>query len=240
MNVHEYRFLLSERGALNGFLSRLEPSQIITRKSLEYRLSEVEEELKAYEGRSPEVAQARVTFRGKPVSGARGVSSRFFSESLKRFSVAAHYVGASGRIRTPLSSAGIVPHGKDYELLLAGALRGSSGFRVEDASGIPAMEGADTPVGEAIGKVKAILEASKEGGEQLSATTTGVDARALRAVEKFLRLVADGGAGLSLEFRMDICEFADAAQVSQSADRLAKAADARAAQVGHVRGSDVR
>ena len=223
MNVHEYRFLLSERGALNGFLSRLEPSQIITRKSLEYRLSEVEEELKAYAGRSPEVVQARVTFRGKPVSGAHGMSSRFFSESLKRFSVAAHYVGASVKMGA-LPPTGPVPHGKDYELLLADTLRGSFGFRVEDASGIPAMEGADTPVGEAIGKVKAILEASKEGGERLSAATAGVDARALRAVEEFLRLVADNGAGLSLEFRMDICEFADADQIRRSADRLAKMA----------------
>ena len=223
MNVHEYRFLLSERGALNDFLSRLEPKQMITRMSLEYRLSQVEEELKAYKGFSPEVVQARVTFRGKPVSGARGASARFFSESLERFAVAAHYVGASARMGA-LPPAGPVPHGKDYELLLADTLRGSFGFRVEDASGIPALEGADTPVGEAIGKVKAILDASKEGGERLADAIDGVDARALRAVEKFLRVVSDGGAALSLEFRMDICEFADADQVRLSADRLAKAA----------------
>ena len=228
MNVHEYRFLLSERGALNDFLSRLKPTQVITRKSLEYRLSQVEEELKAYEGRSPEVVQARVTFRGKPVAGARGMSARFFSESLERFSVAAHCVGASVRIGA-LPPDGPVPHEKDYELLLADTLKRSFGFRVEDASGIPAMEGEDTPVGEAIGKVKAILEASKEGGARLSAATDGVDARALKAVEKFLRVVADNDSALSLEFRMDICEFADADEVRRSADRLAKAARARAA-----------
>ena len=239
MNVHEYRFLLADRGALMGLISETRPDEVITRMSFEHRLNQVEEELKAYKGRSPEVVQARVTFRGKPVSGARGMSARLFGESLERFAVASHYVGASVKMGA-LPPAGPVPHGKDYELLLADTLRGSFGFRVEDASGIPAWEGEDTPVGEAIGKVKAILEASKEGGEQLSAATAGVDARALRAVEKFLRLVADGGAGLSLEFRMDICEFADAAQVSQSADRLAKAADARAAEAGHVRGSEVR
>ena len=228
MNVHEYRFLLADRGALKGLISETRPDEVITRKSLEYRLSQVEEELKAYEGRSPEVVQARVTFRGKPVSGARGMSARFFSETLECFSVAAHCVGASGKIGA-LPPNGPVPHGKDYELLLADTLKRSFGFRVEDASGIPAWEGEDTPVGEAIGKVKAILEASKEGGERLSAATDGVDARALKAVEKFLRVVADNDSALSLEFRMDICEFANADEVRLSADRLAKAARARAA-----------
>ena len=225
MNVHEYRFLLADRAALKGLIDETRPDEVIERMSFERRLSQVEEELKAYEGRSPEVVQARVTFRGKPVSGALGASARFFGESLERFAVAAHYVGASAKMGA-LPPAGPVPHGKDYELLLADTLRGSFGFRVEDASGIPAMEGADTPVGEAIGKVKAILEASQEGGERLEDAIDGVDARALRAVEKFLRVVADGGAALSLEFRMDICEFADADQVRLSADRLAAAAGA--------------
>ena len=170
-----------------------------------------------------------MTFRGAPVSDEGGMSARFFSETLDKFAVAAHCVGASLRLGA-LPPTGAVPHGEDYELLLADTLKSSFGFRVEDASGIPALEGEDTPVGEAIGKVKAILDASKEGGERLSAATDGVDARALKAVEKFLRVVADGDSALSLEFRMDICEFADADEVRLSADRLAKAARTQAAR----------
>ena len=223
MNVHEYRFLLADRAALKELIAETRPDEVITRRSFEYRLSQVEEELKAYEGYSPEVVEARVTFRGAPVSDGRGMSARFFSETLDKFAVAAHYVGASGGTGA-LPPTGAVPRGKDYELLIEDTLKSSFGFRVEDASGIPALEGEDTPVGEAIGKVKAILDASKEGGERLSAAIDGVDARALKAVEKFLRVVADGDSALSLEFRMDICEFADADEVRLSADRLAKAA----------------
>ena len=228
MNVHEYRFLLADRAALKGLIDETRPDEVIERMSFEHRLSQVEEELKAYAGRSPEVVQARVTFRGAPVSGGRGMSARFFSETLDKFAVAAHCVGASLRLGA-LPPAGPVPHGEDYELLLADTLKSSFGFRVEDASGIPALEGDDPPVGEAVGKVKAILDASKEGGERLSAAIDGVDARALKAVENFLRVAADGDSALSLEFRMDICEFADADEVRLSADRLAKAARTQAA-----------
>ena len=227
MNVHEYRFLLADRATLKRFLRELEPDLVIERMSFEGRLQQVEEELKKYAGRSPEVVQARLTFRGEPVAGRRGMSARFFGDALGDFSDAVSCVGASRRRGTPTPD-GDFPNGDDCELLLAWTLHGSFGFIVEDASGIPAMEGEDTPVGESIGKVKAILEASKEGGARLARETDGVDARALRAVEKFLRGAADGGAALSLEFRMDICEFADADEVRLSAERLAKIASARA------------
>lgn len=222
MNIHEYRFLLADRATLKGFLSELDPSQVITRMGFEHRLRQVEEELKAYAGRSPEVVQARLTFRGAPVSGARGMSARFFSEALANFADATRCVGASEAAQ---SSEGGAQTDGDCELLLVGTLHGSFGFIVEDASGIPALEGEDTPVGEAVGRVKAILEASQEGGERLAAAIEGVDARALKAAEKFLRGVADGGAALSLEFRMSVCEFADADAVRLSADRLGKAAE---------------
>ena len=228
MNIHEYRFLLADRATLKGFLSELGPSQVITRMGFEHRLRQVEDELKAYAGRSPEVVQARLTFRGAPVSGARGMSARFFSEALANFADAARDVGASvGREKKSAQSGGGAPTEEDCELALVGTLRGSFGFIVEDASGIPAMEGEDTPVGEAVGRVKAILEASQEGGERLAAAAEGVDARGLKAVEKFLRGAADGGAALSLEFRMSVCEFADADEVRRSAERLRKAAAER-------------
>ena len=226
MNIHEYRFLLADRATLKRFLSELDPSHVIERMSFEGRLRQVEEELKAYAGRSPEVVQARLTFRGAPVSGARGMSARFFGETLTNFADATRRVGAcGGHEAAAQSSAGGAQSDGDCELLLVGTLQGSFGFIVEDASGIPALEGEDTPVGEAVGRVKAILEASQEGGERLAAAVEGVDARALKAVEKFLRGVADGGAALSLEFRMSVCEFADADAVRLSEERLAKAAE---------------
>lgn len=228
MNIHEYRFLLSEVGTLKALIAETRPDEVITRMSFEHRLRQVEEELKAYAGRSPEVVQARLTFRGAPVSGARGMSARFFSETLANFADATRRVRACGGTGTAAqTSDGGAQSDEDCELLLVGTLQGSFGFIVEDASGIPALEGEDTPVGEAVGRVKAILEASQEGGERLAAAVAVVDARALKAMEKFLRGVADGGAALSLEFRMSVCEFADADAVRLSVERLRKAAAER-------------
>ncbi len=224
MNIHEYRFLLSDRATLKGLIAETRPDEVITRMGFEHRLHQVEEELKAYAGRSPEVVQARLTFRGKPVSRGRGMSARFFSETLANFADATRRVGASGGRKAAASDGDGAPTAKDCDLLLVGTLHGSFGFVVEDASGIPAMEGEDTPVGEAIGRVKAILEASQEGGERLAAAIAGVDAPALKAAAKFLRVAADGGAALSLEFRMSVCEFADADAVRLGAERLEKAA----------------
>ena len=223
MNIHEYRFLLSEVGTLNALIAQTRPDDVIERMSFEGRLQQVQEELKAYAGRSPEVVQARLTFRGKPVSRGRGMSARFFSETLANFADATRRVGAS-RARKAAESDDDIPTAEDCELLLVGTLHGSFGFIVEDASGIPALEGEDTPVGEAIGRMKAILEASQEGGERLAAAIAGVDAPALKAAAKFLRVAADGGAALSLEFRMSVCEFADTDAVRLGAERLEKAA----------------
>ena len=227
MNIHEYRFLLSDRAALKGLIAETRPDEVITRMGFEHRLRQVEEELKAYSGRSPEVVQARLTFRGGPEMGARGMSARFFSEALANFADATRCVGANGESGTAAASDGDAATSDDCELTLVGTLHGSFGFVVEDASGIPAMEGEDTPVGEAVGRVKAVLEASKEGGERLAAAVEGVDGRALKALEKFLRGAADGGAALSLEFRMSVCEFADADAVRLSAERLKAAAAER-------------
>lgn len=219
MNVHDYRFLLSERATLNKFLSRIPTEQVITRESFAHRLSQVEAELEAYKGMSPRVPEALLTFRGKPVSGSRGMSSRFFSDALSNFATATHYVGASQRLPA-LPPIGTVRYAEDYELLITGTVHGSFGFKVEQASQQLALEGEYTPVEIAFKKVKSILEASIDTDARLTAAIGKTDARALDAIEKFLRGVADNDAVCALEFRRDIFRFDDPEQVRRSADRL--------------------
>lgn len=221
MNIQDYRFLLSQRASLNDILNRIGNEHVLTRKSFERRLRQVETELKAYEGLSPQLAEARLTFRGKPVVGSRGMSLRFFRDTLDDFNTAVHYVGASQRL-PKLQPTGQVPYQADYELTLAGIARGSFGFRVEEASGQLALEGEDTHVGAAIKKLKAILEASRGTDAELSETIEDTDMRALESVEKFLRNVAKNEAVCALEFRMDKFQFFDVEQVQRSANRLSQ------------------
>ena len=219
MNVHEYRFLLADRAALKGLISETGPDEVITRRSFEYRLSQVEEELKAYEGYSPEVVEAELTFRGKPVSGSRGGSANFLPNVTKRFATAIHYIGASQKY-VNLNPTGAVRDKKDYELMITDTALGSFGFRVEEASQQPSLLGELTPVERAIDGFKSILEASVGPDSQLAEAIGDVDSRAIKAVRDFLNDVAKEDEVCALEFKGDKFSFRDTSQVKRSRDRL--------------------
>lgn len=218
MNIHEYRFLLSERATLNRLIRQTGESEVIARMSLEARLQEVQVQLEAYEGRSPRLINAGLTFRGNPVAGSRGIDAAFGPDAVKSFANAVGMVGASKH--GPLAPTGRVPHSEEYRLLITSTAIGSFGFQVEEASQQPAFAGESTPVEMAIAQVKAILEASVGTDEQLLEAIDETDRRAIRAVKEFLKTVADGDAVCALEFGGDVFRFSDVAQVRRSENRL--------------------
>ena len=224
MNLQSYRFLLSERATMNRFLAETGPEEVIVRKSFEHRLRQVEDELKMYEDRSLAPSDAYVRFRGKPVSGGRGASARFFGEALVNFDRAARYVGASQDLGG-LSDNGQAPQREDCELAIVGIARGSFGFHVEGVSDELATKGQETPVGGALKKIKAILEAAQDDADdgRLAKEIGDLDARALKAIADFLRHIADNEAAFTLEFRLEEVRFGDAGEVRRGAERIGEA-----------------
>lgn len=218
MNIHDYRFLLSERGTLKRLISNSPPSDVIGRMSLGYRLRQVEEELEAYKGYSPRLVNARLTFRGKPVVGSRGVDASFAAETVNEFVRSVARIGASWR--APLRSKGPIPNSAEFQLLVTGTATGSFGFQLEDAAQQPVLEGQVAPVELAIGKVKEILEASLKTDEELSETIADTDRRALHSIRRFLKKMTDNDAVCALEFQGDEFRFRDVAQVKRSENRL--------------------
>lgn len=218
MNVHDYRFLLSEQGTLKKLISETSPGNVIGRMSLEHRLKQVQEELEAYAGYSPRLINARLTFRGKPVVGSRGVNANFGGEAVNTFTQAVTRIGAGWR--TPLRSSGPIPDSAEYQLLITGTATGSFGFQLEDAAQQPALEGLETPVELAIRKAKEILEASLGNDEELSEAIADTDRRALDSLQAFLKKMADNGAMCALEFQGDEFHFHNTDQVRRSENRL--------------------
>lgn len=218
MNIHNYRFLLSERGTLKRLISGSPPDDMIGRVSLQYRLRQVEEELEAYKGYSPRLVNARLTFRGKPVVGGRGVNANFAAETVNAFARSVARIGAGWR--APLPPTGRIPDSAEFQLLVTGTTPGSFGFQLEDAAQQPALMGQDTPVALAIGKVKEILEASIKTDDELSETIADTDRRALQSIRKFLKRMADNDAVCALEFQGNEFHFRDVAQVKRSENRL--------------------
>ena len=220
MNIHQYRFLLSQQATLKKLISETEPSEVIARMSFEARLQEVEGQLEAYDGFSPRLVNASLTFRGSPVVGSRGIDAAFGPDAVKSFANAITLVGSSDH--APLSPTGRIPHSDDYRLLITNTARGSFGFQVEEASQQPAFEGESTPVETAIARVKEILEASVGTDEELTEAIADTDQRALGGIRNFLKTVADNGAVCALEFHDEVFRFVDVAQVRRSENRLSE------------------
>lgn len=218
MNTRKHRFLLSERTTLEELIAQAPSDSIITRLSLERRLKQVQENLKAYEGLSSKVVKARLTFRGKPVLGSRGVSADFAGEAVNHFADAVVHVGAGSY--TPLSQRGKVPNSEDYGLVITGTARGSFGFEIEDAAQTPPLAGESTPAEAAMRQVMRIMKASTGTDEQLADAIGITDPRALRALQTFLKTVADNDAICALELNDDVFTFRDSAQIQRSVDRL--------------------
>lgn len=220
MNRQEHRFLLSQQATLNKLLNQTEQSDVIGQISLEARLQEVEEQLEAYEDFSPHAVNTNLTFRGSPVVGSRGIDAAFGPDAAKSFANAVALMGASKH--GLLAPTGRVPHQEDYRLLITNIARGSFGFQFEEASQQPAFLGESTPVAMAIVQIKEILEASVGTDEQLSDAIDETDRRALGAIQSFLKMVADGGAVCTLEFRGDVFRFTNTEQVRRSESRLSE------------------
>ena len=219
MNARDYRFLLAERATLRRLIDQTGAGEAIVRAGFQHRLRDVEAELAAYGERATRLGSARLTFRGRPVAGDRGMTADFFSDSVGEFTKAVHYIGA-GQRQTPLPPTGAVPYSEDYSLLVTGVARGSFGIRVEEEGRQAPLPGESTFVELAIEEFKSILEASVADDEQLANAVGETDPRALGQVRAFLQKVADNMAVCALEFRGHEFSFRDTGQVQRSADRL--------------------
>ncbi len=218
MNIHDYRFLLAERASLNRLMENISESDVISRMSLGARLQQVEEQLSDYEGMSPRLRTARLTFKGAPVLDGRGILMEFGTDAAKEFANAVTVVGAS--MTTAIAPAGRVPNAEQFRLAITGVAYGSFGFQIEEASPQLAFDETPTPVEVAISRVRTILSASVGTDEELSEAISDTDRRALSAVQQFLKKVADGGAAFTLFHDGEAFDFADAAQVRRSENRL--------------------
>ena len=221
MTIHDYRFLLAERTALNKLISKTSERNIIGRMSLESRLEQVEAELAEYdEGISPRLVEAYLTFKGKPVVGRHGILADFGPIAVGAFADAVRKVGISQSVAM---HPGVAKSKRpNYEMLITGTTPGSFGFRLEDASQQPALIGVPTPIEVAIEQVKTIMEATTGSDEWLAHAISEVDQSALKAMHEFLKKVADNDAVCALEFQDDVFQFRDTDQVRRSADRLSE------------------
>ena len=137
MNVHEYGFLLADRGALQDLLDATPPEDVIDRQSLEERLRQVEQELEPYEGFSQHPVSAHLTFRGRPVRDHHSIRADFGLKATQAFAEAVALIGAS--LHGPLAATDPVPRREQHELVITRMVHGSLGFELEAADTRPSL-----------------------------------------------------------------------------------------------------
>ena len=220
MTIQEYRRILAEQTALQNLLDRLPSSSVIERRGLEFRKRKLDEVLASRPPVLKEAAHVRLTFRGKPVVGSRGLLADFGATAVKAFADAVAVVGASRN--SSLKLRGAIPRKEKYGLLITSTASGSFGFELEEAPGdgrFPDM----SPVGPAVKRTISILEAAVgTDDEELLDMVSDAHPRALRAIRMFLNRMAVQEATCALEFKGHAFRFSDVSEVRRGERRLGR------------------
>ena len=215
-------FLRAELAELDKLLSMTPESAVIDRMSLEYRRSQVQEELEANPPPARWPASAHLTFNGKPVVDRQGIYADFAGVAVDAFAKAVTSLAASQQ--GSLGERGIIPNQEDYRLLVTGTSLGSFGFEIEEAQDQQTSYIADeSPVGMAIGQAKGILESLVGDEEMIAEAIVDTDERALDDLRDFLKVMANYEAICSLSFKNTAFRFLDVGQVRRGLASLGQA-----------------
>ncbi|MBM3947507.1 MAG: hypothetical protein FJ315_08965 [SAR202 cluster bacterium] len=223
MTREEIAHLRAEIGVLRRQLDAIPARARMTRRSTEARLRDLEALVNTEHGKRPP-ARVRLSFRGRPVVGAHGIFAAFAAGAIERFSraVALLAAGQGGQI----AARGPIPYRESNELLVVGPTVGSFGFELEEyqPSGAAPDLGFDlpTPVAVALEQLQALLAGAAGTDDDLAEAASGIDPRARGALQEFLSHVAGQGAVCAVETGGRAVHFAEVAQVTRAAARLAE------------------
>jgi len=212
--------LQSEINELERILDGIPNDAVIDRFAFEQRLvrARAEYENLSVPGKSPE--SLRLTFRGSPVSGSRGIYADFAGKASNAFSDAFSAIFAG--LHSTLRYMGPIPDKAKHPLLITGTAVGSFGFEIElpvedDLFG--GYSGADN----AVEIFKKLLRVSAEGtDDEIAEIVQEIHPRAVMKVADFLGVLHQSNAWCGLEFRNDFFKYSDLTQLEISEGRLKK------------------
>lgn len=214
--IQRHESLSSEIRELEKLLEGIPSTAVIQRISLESRLKSARQALER-EMAAPTPSRARLTFRGRPVVGSRGMSADFGGKASTAFADA--FAAVVAGLNESLQFMGPIPDRAKNQLLITGTAIGSFGFEFElPASGLfPEQEKTE----DALQKMLALLEASAVGSDDdVAELVDAIHPRAVKKISEFLGLLVQHQAWCGLEFRHKVFRFDGADQLANSASRL--------------------
>lgn len=195
----ELDLLHADLAAVNDLLGRLSEEDVMARMGLEDRSQELKALILAAEEEKEKLtASATLFFGGKPVTGMRGIESKFATSAVATFQDLVAMVLAHKS--NSLSPRGAIANRDSSTLYITSLARGSVGFILEEMR--PQANLTDTPLTEAVNEATELLEAFGTSNEEyfqewLEATDQRVLGSAgklfdlLRRSEATLRLVTE-------------------------------------------------
>ncbi len=214
--IQRSEFLFSEIRELKQLLSGLPLTAVIQRISLESRLKSARQALEQ-EGAIPKPSRARLTFRGRPVVGSRGIAADFGGKASNAFADA--FAAVVAGLNESLQLMGPIPDRAKNQLLITGTAIGSFGFELELPAGglFPEQEKSE----EALQKMQSLLEASAMGSDDdVAELVDAIHPRAVKKISEFLGILSQYQAWCGLEFKHKIFRFESIEQLAKSAGRL--------------------
>ena len=215
----QYHYLRAELAELNNLLSMTPETAVLDRISLEYRKSQVEEELQSNPPPPRWPATARLAFNGKPVMDRQGIYADFAGRAIDAFSNAVTSLAASQQ--AVLGGRGVIPNRENYRVMVTGTAHGSFGFEIEEVlEPQTSFLSEESAVELAIGQAKGILESLVGDEEAIAEAIADTDDRALNDLRDFLRVMSTNEAICALSFKDTVFRFRDVGQVQRGLGSL--------------------
>lgn len=214
----ERLYIASEIRELETLLSSIPEGNIIERMSLQSRLDTAREILVTLSQQSPP-EKARLTFRGKPVSGSHGIAADFASKAAGAFSDA--FVVVVAGLSEGLRATGPIPNRDRNQLLITGTAIGSFGFEFELPLLLQPSLFSDESPRNAMVKLQTLLRLTAEGSDdEMAEIIEEIHPRAVRKVYEFLDVLVQQQAWCGLEFADRFFRYSSHEQLTTSCERL--------------------
>lgn len=188
--------LASQLAALDALLASLDEDDFISRQSLEYKRSELAEELKELSQGFDTLGRVVLAFEGGPVTGSRGIDTTFAAKTLEDYQdLIAKQVAAQD---FSMARTGPVPFRSQARLNITNIVHGSFGFELEE-TGSDQMSMVESPVRSAISVVDNALQAFASGNDEVyQGALAAVDGRVFLSIQSFYENMYRDSAALKI------------------------------------------
>jgi len=217
MILSDERRLRSEIETVSKMLAEIPKEFAIDRMGLESRIEVLQRELSQLPSK-PSAAKARLTFRGRPVVGSKGIFADFASKATAAFSELVTVLAAAQS--KPVAWTGPISNREETQLLVTGTATGSFGFELEEhvlQSIVPEIE---SPIASALAQSRNLLESVVGDDDELTESIAGLDERAVTNLRRFLEVMVTNDAVCCLSYRDRDFGFRDVSQVRLGLERL--------------------